>query len=131
MFATCRHNIFNQSSLGSSSVVIWKLSSLLLSSVGGRTTKAKALWQSKVNKKERQGVKTKHNHFAYSSGGSFQLTLSRRESQKQYDLLILSVFTRQLLHHLQEHLSSVHILQQDTAHQPLVQQLSRQVICVL
>lgn len=46
VLATCRHNVFSQSSLGGSSLVIWKLSSLLLCSVGGRTTKAKALWQS-------------------------------------------------------------------------------------
>lgn len=63
VLATCRHSIFSQSSLQGSSVVIWKLSSLLLSSVGGLTTKAKAFWQSTYLKKKRQKVNNKNNYF--------------------------------------------------------------------
>lgn len=49
VLATCRHSIFSQSAFGSSSDVIWKLSSTLACSVGGLTSKAKALWQSSVS----------------------------------------------------------------------------------
>lgn len=49
VLATCRHSIFSQLSLGSSSDVIWKLSSTFVCSVGGLTSKAKSLWQSSVS----------------------------------------------------------------------------------
>lgn len=49
VLATCRHSIFSQFSFGSSSDVIWKLSSTFACSVGGLTSKAKALWQSSVS----------------------------------------------------------------------------------
>lgn len=71
MLATCRHNVFSQSSLRGSSVVIWKLSSLLLSSVGGLTTRAKAFWQSTVYwKKSKELIQI--TIFPYNSGGELQ-----------------------------------------------------------